>query len=92
LIFWPITIFVACGFEHSVANMFTFSLALIGDHPAGVSFVGATHNLVWVSVGNLLGGSVFIALGYWVQIAGSGNVVHPSAPLPAARRVPPTIK
>jgi nitrite transporter NirC len=34
LIFSPITIFVAAGYEHSVANMFIFSMALMGDHPA----------------------------------------------------------
>ncbi|MFL9910379.1 formate/nitrite transporter family protein [Paraburkholderia sp. RL17-337-BIB-A] len=30
LIFWPVFAFVACGFEHSVVNMFLFALALIG--------------------------------------------------------------
>jgi nitrite transporter len=74
LIFWPITIFVASGFEHSVANMFTFSLALIGDHPPGVTIAGAAHNLVWVTLGNLIGGAVFMALGYWAQFYSSGHV------------------
>ncbi|MGX5666492.1 formate/nitrite transporter family protein [Rhizobium daejeonense] len=74
LIFWPITIFVAAGYEHSVANMFTFSMALMGEHPAGITFAGAAHNLVWVTLGNLVGGSVFMALGYWVQFQGSGHV------------------
>lgn len=74
LIFWPITIFVACGFEHSVANMFTFSLALIADHPANVTLAGAVHNLIWVTLGNLIGGAVFVAFGYWFQYHGSGHV------------------
>jgi nitrite transporter NirC len=85
LIFWPITIFVAAGYEHSVANMFTFSMALMGDHPANITFAGATHNLVWVTLGNLIGGSIFMALGYWVQFHSSERV--PFAPDPVAVRV-----
>lgn len=92
LIFWPITIFVACGFEHSVANMFTFSLALLGDHPVNVTLAGAAHNLVWVTIGNLFGGAVFVALGYWVQISERGHVPRSSASAAAARRAPPSIK
>ncbi len=67
LIFWPITIFVAAGYEHSVANMFTFSMALLGDHPSTITLSGAAHNLLWVTAGNLVGGSVFMAVGYWLQ-------------------------
>jgi nitrite transporter NirC len=85
LIFWPITIFVASGFEHSVANMFTFSMALFGDHPAGVTLSGAIHNLVWVTIGNLIGGAVFMALGYWAQFYSSGHVSF--TPQPAPTRV-----
>lgn len=84
LIFWPITIFVAAGYEHSVANMFTFAMALMGDHPANITLGGAVHNLVWVTLGNLIGGSVFMALGYWVQFQSSGHVSF--APAPAAIR------
>jgi nitrite transporter NirC len=85
LIFWPITIFVAAGYEHSVANMFTFSMALMGDHPANITFAGAAHNLVWVTLGNLIGGSIFMALGYWVQFHSSERV--PFAADPVAVRV-----
>lgn len=74
LIFWAIFVFVACGFEHSVANMFVFTLALIAPHPAEVTLAGALHNLLWVTLGNLIGGAIFIAFGYWVQ-----NRATPSA-------------
>ncbi len=84
LIFWPITIFVAAGYEHSVANMFTFAMALMGDHPANITLGGAVHNLVWVTLGNLIGGSIFMGLGYWVQFQSSGHVSF--APAPAAIR------
>ncbi len=86
LIFWPITIFVASGFEHSVANMFTFSLALIGDHPADVTFAGAAHNLVWVTLGNILGGAIFMALGYWAQFYSSGHVSFTPEAMPVRIR------
>lgn len=67
LIFWPITIFVASGFEHSVANMFAFCMALMGDHPEGITLLGAVKNLFFVTIGNIIGGGVFMAFGYWLQ-------------------------
>ena len=78
LIFWPIFIFVACGFEHSVANMFVFSLALMVDHPAAVTLTGAVHNELWVTLGNLVGGGVFVAMGYWLQGDAVGHASHSS--------------
>ncbi len=71
LIFWPIMIFVAAGFEHCVANMFAFSLALLSTHPVNISVGGAFYNLAFVTLGNLCGGAVMIALGYWVQASAS---------------------
>jgi nitrite transporter NirC len=65
VIFWCLFAFIASGFEHSVANMTLFSIALLSEHPASVNLLGMTHNLFWVTLGNLLAGSVFMALGYW---------------------------
>lgn len=78
LIFWPIMIFVASGFEHSVANMFAFSMALLGEHPASVSLEGAVHNELWVTLGNLFGGAVMVAAGYLLQ-RGGGQAHEPAA-------------
>jgi nitrite transporter NirC len=83
LIFWPIAIFVACGFEHSVANMFVFALALLGEHPETVTLGGAVHNLAWVTLGNLVGGGLMVGLGYWVQERGADR--EAAIPAPAAR-------
>lgn len=80
LIFWPIAIFVACGFEHSVANMFVFALALMGEHPETVTLGGAVHNLVWVTLGNLAGGGLMVGLGYWLQERGAERKVEAPAP------------
>jgi nitrite transporter NirC len=91
LIFWPIAIFVACGFEHSVANMFVFALALLGEHPDTVSFGGAVHNLLWVTLGNLVGGGLMVGLGYWVQERGSGHEADAVAGAPGAAPRPANV-
>ena len=66
VIFWCLYAFIASGFEHSVANMTLFSIALLGRHPETVSLSGMFRNLFWVTLGNLLSGSLFMALGYWL--------------------------
>lgn len=62
-------LFVFCffisGYEHSIANMCTFAIALVVDHPATINFAGVIHNLVPVTIGNLIGGSVFMAMMYY---------------------------
>ncbi len=66
VIFWALFAFIASGFEHSVANMTLFSIALLGEHPTTVSLSGMTYNLLWVTLGNILSGSLFMAVGYWL--------------------------
>ncbi len=66
VIFWCLFGFIASGFEHSVANMTLFTIALLGEHPEAVSLYGAGYNLFWVTIGNLLSGSLFMAGGYWL--------------------------
>ncbi|MDW0117766.1 formate/nitrite transporter family protein [Sporosarcina thermotolerans] len=56
--------FVAAGFEHSVANMVTFSIALAAPHPETVTLMGALHNLVPVTLGNIIGGGFFVGAVY----------------------------
>ena len=72
-IVFPITAFVAAGFEHSIANMYFMQLALIIQYfePATAASVGNAltvsgmfGNLVPVILGNLVGGSVFVGLVY----------------------------
>ena len=64
----PITAFVASGFEHSIANMFFFPVALLHGTEAGTSASWSTfvvRNLVPVTIGNIVGGSVLVGLVYW---------------------------
>ncbi|WP_426122862.1 formate/nitrite transporter family protein [Pararhizobium sp. PWRC1-1] len=76
LIFWPITIFVSAGFEHSVANMFTFSIALMAGADTAINVLEVGRNLLWVTLGNLAGGAIFVACGYWLQEYGIGHEGH----------------
>ena len=66
-IVFPITAFVACGFEHSVANMYFFpiGIALAAGSAAPLSVAEAVSNLALVTIGNVLGGTVLVALVYW---------------------------
>lgn len=64
LIFWCLFAFIACGYEHSVANMTIFSVALLANHPASVSLEGMAYNLTWVTLGNAIGGALFMASAY----------------------------
>ena len=70
----PVSAFVAAGFEHSIANMYFFPLALLLKEsgialPAGadaITFYAMLRNLVPVILGNIFGGSVLVALVYYV--------------------------
>lgn len=68
---FPISAFVAAGFEHSIANMYLIPLAMLLQDsvpPALVSpalgVAGLLRNLAAVIAGNILGGSVLVALVY----------------------------
>ncbi len=59
----PIMAFVACGFEHCVANMYLIPLGLLagGDTLLQVPLsLGLWHNLVPVTLGNIVGGAAIL--------------------------------
>ncbi|HWO97505.1 MAG TPA: formate/nitrite transporter family protein [Bacillus sp. (in: firmicutes)] len=56
--------FVASGYEHSVANMVLFSISLAVPHPEAISLTGALHNLLPVTLGNIVGGGGFVGALY----------------------------
>jgi nitrite transporter len=64
-IFWCLYAFIASGFEHSIANMTIFAIALFAPHPDNVTWAGAGWNLLWVSLGNVVSGAGIVGLGYW---------------------------
>ncbi|NOH03033.1 MAG: formate transporter FocA [Chloroflexi bacterium] len=81
-IIFPITAFVAAGFEHSVANMYFIPYALfvknfdpefmakVGDKVANLDVLTweafFINNLIPVTIGNVIGGAVLVAAVYWV--------------------------
>lgn len=64
LIFWCLFAFIACGFEHSIANMTLFGVSLFTSHPDTVSCTGFAYNQLAVTLGNIVGGGIFGVI-YW---------------------------
>lgn len=65
MIFWCLFAFITSGFEHSIANMTLLSISLMVPHPETVSMAGLVANLVPVTIGNIIGGALFIGAAYW---------------------------
>ena len=64
MVFWCLFAFITSGYEHSIANMSIFTAGLMYPAAAGVSFAGAVSNLLWVTLGNFIGGSA-LGLAYY---------------------------
>ncbi|MFL6571655.1 MAG: formate/nitrite transporter family protein [Burkholderiales bacterium] len=64
----PVSAFIAAGFEHSVANMYFIPLGMMLQAASAqpVELSGLARNLAPVIAGNLVGGSVLVALVYYV--------------------------
>ncbi len=99
-IIFPITAFVAAGFEHSVANMYFISYGLFIKEfdPAFVASLGDKVNLsglTWgsflfknllpVTIGNIIGGALMVGVVYWV-IYLAGNRQAESKAVPAGEK------
>lgn len=82
-IIFPISAFVAAGFEHSIANMYFIPIGLAIKQWADPKFwetIGKTaadfssitwnsffiNNLLPVTIGNIIGGAIFVAAVYWL--------------------------
>jgi len=60
---FPIMLFVLCGFEHSIANMFFIPMGMMLG--ANISILELIINLIFVTLGNLLGGAFFVPFIYY---------------------------
>ena len=58
--------FVTCGFEHSIANMTFLSIGLMNPMGKAITMGGFFYNLGIVTLGNMVGGILFIAVPYYV--------------------------
>jgi formate/nitrite transporter FocA (FNT family) len=72
-IIFPISAFVAAGFEHSIANMYFIPMGILlkltGQstfQADAVTWVGFLHNIVPVILGNIVGGSILVGLVYFI--------------------------
>lgn len=65
MIWWCLFTFITAGFEHSVANMSFLTMGLMLPHGADISIMGYIHNIGWVSLGNFIGGILFVGLPYY---------------------------
>ena len=65
VIFLVIAAFILSGFEHSIANMATFSLYALLVDASQATMMSILHSMLWVTIGNLLGGAVLLGLPVW---------------------------
>lgn len=68
-LFFPIMIFVLCGFEHSVANMYYIPAGMFANAEYNIGVTISVYgflvkNLLPVTLGNIVGGGV-VGLAYW---------------------------
>lgn len=87
VVWFPIMTFVVCGFEHSVANMYYLFIGLIAkSNPAfvetshisqaavdSITITNIIKNLIPVTIGNIIGGAVFVGLAFWVMLKYNRN-------------------
>ncbi len=79
-IFFPIWLFITSGFEHSVANMYYIPAGILAKtnpnylmlaglydselvHLSWIGFL--VNNLIPVTLGNIVGGGIFVGMVYW---------------------------
>jgi len=71
VLLFPISAFIAAGFEHSVANLYFVAMALLLEGgadaaPAAVMVTGMARNLAAIVLGNAVGGGVLVGLVYYL--------------------------
>lgn len=70
--FWPVMLFVLCGFEHCVADMYFGVAALLTSAEYGIAAEGLTwshflfSSLLSITLGNIVGGAGVVGVGYWL--------------------------
>lgn len=76
VIFWCLLAFITSGFEHVVANMTTFSLGILGGVP-GATFSAFGRNLLFVGLGNLVGGALVVGAAYALVAGRASRTAEP---------------
>ena len=79
----PVVAFVACGFEHCVANMFFLPMGVAAFSTYGFSgeidpakleamsqvlnVGGVAYNIAFATLGNIVGGAILVGMIYWIS-------------------------
>ena len=104
-ILFPITAFVAAGFEHSIANMYFIPMGILlagqpsvlaaagvtADGVANLTFAGFINNLVPVTLGNIIGGGILVGAVYWLAYLGRERTAELIAARPWVRTIIPNL-
>ncbi len=70
--FWPVMLFVLCGFEHSIADIYFCLAGIFAAKEYGITADTLTmssfllKNLLPVTLGNIVGGAGIVGVGYWL--------------------------
>jgi nitrite transporter NirC len=83
MIWWCMFTFITIGGEHSIANMCGLMLALLIPHGETITWGGYWYNLGLATLGNVIGGAIFVAGVYWVG-SPKARALADSAPAPSA--------
>lgn len=89
-IWFPIMAFIVGGFEHCVANMYYFSIAVMAkanpeyakayelsaEKLNHISLEGIISNLIPVTIGNIIGGGIFVGVAFWLAFKYVGKSTH----------------
>ncbi len=71
--FWPVMLFVLCGFEHSIADIYFGIAGILAAGEYDIAAQGLTwgsfllRNLLPVTLGNIVGGAGIVGAGYWLM-------------------------
>lgn len=66
MVFWCLFCFITCGFEHSIANMTLLTVGMLAPGEAAVTWGGYFYNILVVTLGNVTGAVLCVALPYGI--------------------------
>ncbi len=76
LMWWCMFTFITCGYEHSIANMLGLLLGLLVPHGSEITWGGYAYNVGLATLGNIVGGALFVAGMYWLGCSEATHRPH----------------
>jgi nitrite transporter NirC len=84
MIWWCMITFITSGYEHSIANMCGLLLGLFVPHGSDITWAGYAYNLGLATLGNIIGGAIFVGMLYWIGSPKARMAQPEGEPLAAA--------